>query len=244
MFYEVWCLHYGFVTFEDPEVVRKLLNDVNGVYFKDRRLCIRQAFRKHVGSENFHRSVFSVEPELVSCETMYLTTTSGSPYTFHNGVAYFQNPRASPSAHLWTPPPAPVMVSQPRQLVYHQTACHHYQPQSFPNHYQWNSAESPVGAALVMCAQPEYFQLVSEGVSQPLMDDSSAEYFDPALYQTYPVYPLRAERVPRFVPHHEYGKNHVYSTVSVPPPLPPVTISYFRDPSDPENQGPPPSVLQ
>lgn len=35
--------------------------------------------------------------------TMYLTTSTGYPYTYHNGVAYFHTPEV-PSA----PPPWPV----------------------------------------------------------------------------------------------------------------------------------------
>ncbi|KAF6112911.1 boule-like protein, RNA binding protein [Phyllostomus discolor] len=58
--------------------------------------------------------------------TMYLTTSTGYPYTYHNGVAYFHSPEVTS-----VPPPwpsrsissSPVMVAQP---VYQQSA-YHYQ---------------------------------------------------------------------------------------------------------------------
>uniref|UniRef100_A0A8C6V985 RRM domain-containing protein n=1 Tax=Neogobius melanostomus TaxID=47308 RepID=A0A8C6V985_9GOBI len=76
---------FGFVTFENSEDARKLLLDV-----KDRRLSIRPAVRRQHNSG-------------MSCGAAYLTTSSGFPYTFHNGVAYFQGPRVSSSPHIWTP---------------------------------------------------------------------------------------------------------------------------------------------
>ncbi|KAK7877381.1 hypothetical protein WMY93_031918, partial [Mugilogobius chulae] len=76
-------------------------------------------------------------------------TSSGFPYTFHNGVAYFHSPRtAGTGLQHWTPQqqqhqqPAPVMMPQPYQPAYHQPAYQHYQPRHFQNHYQWNSVET------------------------------------------------------------------------------------------------------
>lgn len=222
---------YGFVTFENAEDAQKLLNDVNGIYFRDKRLSIRQAVRKQRNSGSSCSPVFSPEPLPLPCGPVYLTTSSGYPYTFHNGVAYFHSPRTNPIPQHWAaqPPPA-MMIPQPCQTVYHQPAYHHYQPRYFPNQYQWNIVDSPVASSPVVYAQPEYLHHVSEGVSGqhalPIMEEST-EHYEPVMQQTYPVFPVRAERVPRFVPPHQHGKNHMYSSFQVPPP--PAAYSYFRD---------------
>uniref|UniRef100_A0A3B4AUW1 RRM domain-containing protein n=1 Tax=Periophthalmus magnuspinnatus TaxID=409849 RepID=A0A3B4AUW1_9GOBI len=81
---------YGFVTFEDPEDARKLLLDVNPI------------LTSFILPIDYQRPMFSMEPMPMPSGTVYLTT-SGFPYTFHNGVAYFHSPRAGPNPHLWTP---------------------------------------------------------------------------------------------------------------------------------------------
>uniref|UniRef100_A0A3B4AXE1 Uncharacterized protein n=1 Tax=Periophthalmus magnuspinnatus TaxID=409849 RepID=A0A3B4AXE1_9GOBI len=78
----------------------KMIQEVNGVYCKEKRLCIRPAFHKQHDSGS--KPMFSMEPMPMPSGTVYLTT-SGFPYTFHNGVAYFHSPRAGPNPHLWTP---------------------------------------------------------------------------------------------------------------------------------------------
>lgn len=35
------------------------------------------------------------------CGTMYLTTSTGYPYTYHNGVAYFHPPEVNTHASHW-----------------------------------------------------------------------------------------------------------------------------------------------
>lgn len=37
----------------------------------------------------------------VSCGALYLTTSTGYPYIYRNGVAYFHCPNTSPPAHHW-----------------------------------------------------------------------------------------------------------------------------------------------
>uniref|UniRef100_A0A3B5A5T4 RRM domain-containing protein n=1 Tax=Stegastes partitus TaxID=144197 RepID=A0A3B5A5T4_9TELE len=59
----------------------------NGICCKDKMLLIGQAVRKHQTSGRSNAS------------TMCLTTST--PYTYHNGVAYFHCPNMSPPAHHW-----------------------------------------------------------------------------------------------------------------------------------------------
>ncbi|CAL9698580.1 unnamed protein product [Knipowitschia caucasica] len=208
---------YGFVTFENPGDAQRLLLDVNRIYYKDNRLIIRPAVRKLRGSGNLHRPSSSMVP--VPCGAMYLTTSSGIPYTIHNGVAYFHSPRGIPSPHLWTSQPAPAMLPQPCQHVYQQPSAYpqHYQPRCFQNQYQWINIESPVGSGPVMYPQPEYLYHVPEGFSAY----DSSEHYDAMLHQSYSMYPLRAERPPRFMPQ-EYGKGHMYPSfpLAAPPAIP------------------------
>ncbi|XP_072305952.1 protein boule-like [Eucyclogobius newberryi] len=181
---------YGFVTFENPEDARNLLLGVNGIYFKDGLLRIRQAVLKHRGSSYFRRPMFYVEPVPRPCGAVYQTSHSGFPYTFHNGLASFPSSRLSPNLHHWTPQPAPVMEPQPYGPVDYQPVYHRHQPQYFINHYQCNSVESSVSSGPVMYAQPEYLHHVPDGILayQPPMDNSNESH----VYSSFPVPPLPA----------------------------------------------------
>lgn len=244
---------YGFVTFENSEDARRLLLDASEIYFKEKRLSIRPALRKQHNSENSNGPMFcqELQPQ-IPFGAVCLTTSSGLPYTFHNGVAYFQSPHASPAQHLWTPPPPPVLVPQSCQPVYHQPAYHHHQPRYVQNHFQWTSVETPVASASMIYAQPEYFPLVLDGASlyhpplpplppPPHMDDANVELCDPVMYQNYSMYPVR-ERIPRFVAPQEYGKNHMFQSFQVPFVQ---AYSHNRDHptavEQPESQGPQPA---
>uniref|UniRef100_A0A8C9YTH6 Protein boule-like n=1 Tax=Sander lucioperca TaxID=283035 RepID=A0A8C9YTH6_SANLU len=88
---------YGFVTFETQDDALKVLHDANGICFKDKKLSIGQAVRKHV----FVTIPDSALPVPMSCGTLHLTTSAGYPYTYHNGVAYFHCPNMSSPAHHW-----------------------------------------------------------------------------------------------------------------------------------------------
>uniref|UniRef100_A0A672II08 Protein boule-like n=1 Tax=Salarias fasciatus TaxID=181472 RepID=A0A672II08_SALFA len=111
---------YGFVTFESQEDASKLLNSANGICLKDKKLSIGQAFKKH-----------PARPHHFSHGTLYLTTSTGFPYTFHNGVAYFHSPAAPHwpaggcclltcvfSAAQPELPPATLMYSQQSEYLY------------------------------------------------------------------------------------------------------------------------------
>ncbi|KAK7877380.1 hypothetical protein WMY93_031917 [Mugilogobius chulae] len=96
-----------------------------------------------------------------------------------------------------------------------------------------------MGSGPVMYAQPEYLPPRPDGVSahQPLMDDSS-EHYDPMMHQSYSMYPLRAERVPRFVPQHEVTCTRPPSaSSSSSSSTAAVGYSYFRERSYASDQG-------
>ncbi|XP_070244807.1 protein boule-like isoform X4 [Bos mutus] len=114
---------YGFVTFETQEDAQKILQEAEKLNYKDKKLNIGPAIRKQ--QVGIPRS--SIMP---AAGTMYLTTSTGYPYTYHNGVAYFHTPEVTS-----VPPPwpsrsissSPVMVAQP---VYQQPAYHYQSPAS------------------------------------------------------------------------------------------------------------------
>eukprot|EP00069_Balaena_mysticetus_P004420 bmy_04432T0 len=101
---------YGFVTFETQEDAQKILQE-----------------NLWLEGETLHKICSSIMP---AAGTMYLTTSTGYPYTYHNGVAYFHTPEVAS-----VPPPWPsrsissstVMVAQP---VYQQPAYHYQSPAS------------------------------------------------------------------------------------------------------------------
>uniref|UniRef100_A0A4W5PT61 Boule homolog, RNA binding protein n=1 Tax=Hucho hucho TaxID=62062 RepID=A0A4W5PT61_9TELE len=85
------------------------------------------------------------------CGTMYLTTSTGYPYTYHNGVAYFHTPEMSPSAPYHWPsrsvPGSPVMLTHQPPPIYQQPAYHHYQVRADcpgpSHHHHYSSADQP-----------------------------------------------------------------------------------------------------
>ncbi|KFP52823.1 Protein boule-like, partial [Cathartes aura] len=110
---------YGFITFETQEDAQKILQEAKKLNYKDKKLNIGPAIRK----QQIRSPRSSVIPE---AGTMYLTTSSGYPYIYHNGVAYFHTsevasvPQAWPSRSVSS---SPMMVAQP---VY-QSPTYHYQ---------------------------------------------------------------------------------------------------------------------
>ncbi|XP_046887348.1 protein boule-like [Hypomesus transpacificus] len=165
---------YGFVTFETQDDAQKVLHEADRFSFRDKRLNIGQAIRKQqvvVHSNSF--SVSGPNPAMAvpaQCGTMYLTTPTGYPYTYHNGVAYFHSPDIKPLASHWpshsrSVSGSPVMLTHPPQPVYQQAAYHHYQAPTQcvpPGHLQWNVPQSPVPSSPVMYMQP------SELLYQPM----------------------------------------------------------------------------
>ncbi|KAG8515632.1 Protein boule-like, partial [Galemys pyrenaicus] len=86
--------------------------------------------------------------------TMYLTTSTGYPYTYHNGVAYFHTPESRSISS------SPVMLAQP---VYQQPAYHYQAPaQCLPGQWQWSVPQSPASSAPFLYLQP------SEVIYQPV----------------------------------------------------------------------------
>ncbi|XP_045913864.1 protein boule-like isoform X2 [Micropterus dolomieu] len=171
---------YGFVTFETQDDALKILHNANGICFKDKKLSIGQAVRKQQASVQTKSTPVafpdSAMPVPMSCGTVYLTTSTGNPYTYHNGVAYFHCPNMNPPGRHWPSPP--VMLSQSHQPVYQQPAHHHYQ--CVPNQYQWSVVKSPVPSSPVMYSQQfEYLYQPAHGgsvqPSLPVMEDTTPE---------------------------------------------------------------------
>ncbi|KAI3366273.1 hypothetical protein L3Q82_009744, partial [Scortum barcoo] len=202
---------YGFVTFENQDDALKTLHDANGICFKDKKLSIGQAIRKqHTSGQTKSPPVAfsdSAVPVPMPCGTLYLTTSTGNPYTYHNGVAYFHYPNMNPPAHHWPPAP-PVMLPQ-SQPVCQQPAHHHYQ--CVPAQYQWNVPQLPMASSPVLYSQQSdcVYQPADGGsVLHPLpfMEDTTAEFIEPTVQQVYPLYPHRAEGLSPIVLQHNPGK--------------------------------------
>ncbi|XP_045150950.1 protein boule-like isoform X3 [Echinops telfairi] len=147
---------YGFITFETQEDAQKILQEAEKLNYKDKKLNIGPAIRKQ--QVGIPRS--SIMP---AAGTMYLTTSTGYPYTYHNGVAYFHTPEVTS-----VPPPwpsrsissSPVMVAQP---IYQQPSYHYQAPaQCLPGQWQWGVPQSPTSSAPFLYLQP------SEVIYQPV----------------------------------------------------------------------------
>ncbi|XP_029419358.1 protein boule-like, partial [Nannospalax galili] len=85
---------YGFITFETQEDAQKILQEAEKLHYKDKKLNIGPAIRKQ--QVGIPRS--SIMP---AAGTMYLTTSTGYPYTYHNGVAYFHTPEVISVPPSW-----------------------------------------------------------------------------------------------------------------------------------------------
>ncbi|NWX45994.1 BOLL protein, partial [Steatornis caripensis] len=154
---------YGFVTFETQEDAQKILQEASDspyyakkLNYKDKKLNIGPAIRKQ--QIRSPRSTVIAE-----AGAMFLTTSSGYPYVYHNGVAYFNTsevvsvPQPWPSRSVSS---SPVMVAQP---VYQSPAYHYQVPtQCLSSQLQWSVPQSPVSSPSFLCLQP------SEVVYQPI----------------------------------------------------------------------------
>ncbi|XP_067349797.1 protein boule-like [Channa argus] len=191
---------YGFVTFETQEEALKILHDADGIFFKDKKLSIGQAFRKPQARQlkripvvNPHHAV----PLPMSRGPLYLSTPTGNPYTYHNGVAYFRCPNMNPPAHHWPPAPG-VMLPQSYQPVYQQPANRYCQ--CFPNQCQFNVVQPVMASSPTVCfQQSEYlYQPADGGFVQPLlpvMEDITPEFVELPVQQMYPEYHQRTEEM-------------------------------------------------
>ncbi|XP_029941965.1 protein boule-like [Salarias fasciatus] len=202
---------YGFVTFESQEDASKLLNSANGICLKDKKLSIGQAFKKHRTSAQM-RSSFMAGPEAArphhfSHGTLYLTTSTGFPYTFHNGVAYFHSPAAPhwPAGTRPQPAPAESMMGYCLQSADSVALHQSHQPQASyqpaPSACQLHQPELPP-ATLMYSQQSEYlYQPVDEASFQypvPVMEETPAEI---------PAVPLFYPGLTPFALQHDPGKN-------------------------------------
>ncbi|KAL7890746.1 hypothetical protein AOLI_G00002220 [Acnodon oligacanthus] len=141
---------YGFITFETQEDAQKILNDADRLC-RDKRLNIGQAIRKQqVGGYSGSYNMGSPSPSLVvpsTFSTMYLTTPTGYPYTYHNGVAYFHTPETNTHMSHW---PTPHQMSGSPVMVTHPSFCNPHQCQAssqyVSGHVPWTvpQVESPV----------------------------------------------------------------------------------------------------
>ncbi|XP_030603651.1 protein boule-like [Archocentrus centrarchus] len=205
---------YGFVTFESREEAQKILNNANGITFKDKKLSIGQAFRKRQSSRQpTIASTASCElavPHHASCTQ--LTTSTGCPYTYYNGVAYFHCPNMNPPSHQWLPPSS-LMVPHSHPPVYEQPASQPYQ--CIPNQYQSNAVQWQMPSSAVLYSQQsQYLYLPADGGStQPpavFMEDSTVEFREPTVQHGYPVYAQRAEGTTHVVLQVDPGKNQMF----------------------------------
>ncbi|XP_024114505.1 protein boule-like [Oryzias melastigma] len=157
---------YGFVTFEAPEDVENILSKANQICFRNKKLCISQAVQKYqVPGPALFVNVH--EPFIhhnTSCETLYLTTPTGFPYTFHNGVAYFNCPTMNQAAHH----------------------CPH--PQSFPQHLQWNAFQVQAPSTAVLHS-PEFLYPLADAASflpyLPVTENAAALFLEPTVSPVY-----------------------------------------------------------
>uniref|UniRef100_A0A3P8S728 RRM domain-containing protein n=1 Tax=Amphiprion percula TaxID=161767 RepID=A0A3P8S728_AMPPE len=177
---------YGFVTFETQEDVLKILSNVT--------CCLMVCFRLAAKSV----PPASPEPAVPQQMSLCLTTSTGYPYTFHNGVAYFHCPNMSPPAHH----------------------CFCLPPQCVPNQYQWNPVQLAMPSGAAVCSQPsDYLYQPADGgsVQNPVavMEDGAPEFVEPTMQHIYPVYPQRAEGMTPVVLQHDPAKvNRPYSVSS------------------------------
>ncbi|XP_062475686.1 protein boule-like isoform X4 [Pezoporus occidentalis] len=123
---------YGFITFETQEDAQKILQEAKKLNYRDKKLNIGPAIRK----QQIRNPRSTVIPEAA---TMYLTTSSGYPYIYHNGVAYFHTSEVASVQQPW---PAPATC--------------------VPSQWQWPVPQSAVSSPSFLYVQP------SEVIYQPI----------------------------------------------------------------------------
>nr|QZA76140.1 boule [Coilia nasus] len=221
---------YGFVTFETEEDAQKVLQETDRLSFRDKTLNIGQAIRKQqVGMlcGLVASGLNAPLPPPTPCSTMYLTTPTGYPYTYHNGVAYFQPPdMAATTTHTHWPSHSvsgsPAMVAPP---VYPQPAYHHaYQTPGqcvIPSHH-WGISQCPVASSPMMYQQPSELhchpvEMAADGgcaqPSMPLTDPPLAEQtqMDVMVQTSYQHIYLPSPAAPgAIMMHRETTKEHKF----------------------------------
>ncbi|XP_005373319.2 PREDICTED: protein boule-like isoform X1 [Chinchilla lanigera] len=206
---------YGFVTFETQEDAQKILQEAEKLNYKDKKLNIGPAIRKQ--QVGISRS--SVMP---AAGTMYLTTSTGYPYTYHNGVAYFHTPEVASVPPTWPSrsiSSSPVMVAQPvyqqpayhyqgikqcyirRWTVLHCNKCNEAPAQCLPGQWQWSVPQSPASSTPFLYLQP------SEVIYQPMEIAQDGGCVPPPLS-------LMEASVPE--PYSDHGVQATYHQVYAP----------------------------
>ncbi|XP_038605219.1 protein boule-like isoform X2 [Tachyglossus aculeatus] len=175
---------YGFITFETQEDAQKILQEAEKLNYKDKKLNIGPAIRKQ--QVGIPRS--SLMP---AAGTMYLTTSTGYPYTYHNGVAYFHTPEMTSAPPPWPSrslSSSPVVVAQP---VYQQPAYHYEAPaQYLPGQWPWGIPQAPASSTPFLYLHPsevlyQPLEISQEGGCMPplsLMEPSIPEFASPGPY--------------------------------------------------------------
>ncbi|XP_042369382.1 protein boule-like [Plectropomus leopardus] len=207
---------YGFVTFENKSDAQKILHDVNGITVKNKWLIIARAVRKQQASgrsRSAHGSIpNSAGPLPMSCGTLYLNTSTGYPYTYHNGVAYFHRPSMDPLAYHWPQPP--VMLQQSYQPVFQQPAYNHHQYAL--NQYQWNVFQSQMPSSPVLYSQQsEYLQQPADVQAPLLVSDTTPQFVKPPVQQVYPLHPQTTDGLIPVLLQHNHGKNRRFPHLRV-----------------------------
>ncbi|XP_048664201.1 protein boule-like isoform X3 [Marmota marmota marmota] len=97
-------------------------------------------FKSYIEHFNYYYLTFALGSSVMpAAGTMYLTTSTGYPYTYHNGVAYFHTPEVTS-----VPPPWPAPA------------------QCLPGQWQWGVPQSPASSTPFLYLQP------SEVIYQPV----------------------------------------------------------------------------
>ncbi|XP_065607015.1 protein boule-like isoform X1 [Cyrtonyx montezumae] len=194
---------YGFITFETQEDAQKILQEAKKLNYKDKKLNIGPAIRKQ--QTRIPRS--NVIPE---GGTMYLTTSSGYPYVYHNGVAYFHTPEVGSTQQPWpsrSVSSSPMMVTQP---VYQPPTYHYQTPmQCIPSQWQWSVSQSPTSSPSLLYVHP------SEVIYQPVGVAQEGSGIPPPLLLVEAAVPEPFSDHGVQAPHHQpYTQN----AIAVPAP--------------------------
>ncbi|KAM9284701.1 LOW QUALITY PROTEIN: protein boule-like [Cariama cristata] len=191
---------YGFITFETDEDAQKILQRGKKLNYKDKKLSIGPAVRK----QQIRRPCSAVIPE---AGTMYLTTSSGYPYVYCNGVAYFHTPEVASVLQPWpscSVSSSPVVVAQP---VYQSPTYHYQSPtQCLPRQWQWSVPQSPASSPSFLCLQP------SEVIYQPMGITQGSGCITPPVLVEAAVPELYSDHGAQ-APHHQ---PYAQSAIAVP----------------------------
>ncbi|NXN22242.1 BOLL protein, partial [Nycticryphes semicollaris] len=196
---------YGFVTFETQEDAQKILQEAKKLNYKDKKLNIGPAIRKQQIRINFNM-IIPGSTAIAEGGTMYLTTSSGYPYIYHNGMAYFHTSEVASVVQPWpsrSVSSSPVMVAQP---VY-QSPTYHYQAptQCLPSQWQWPVPQSPPSSPSFLYLQPSEVIYQPVGITQesgcippPLLVEATVPelYSDHGVQTTHQPYTQNAIAMP------------------------------------------------